>query len=67
MFDNNNFEMNSNFAGNNNVVENEMNIDIDMNNGGMNNEINGGCCNQITETPRERCIHRTIVHEVPQE
>lgn len=67
MFDSvNNFEMNSSIDGNNNIIENEMNVDIDMiQNGQMGQTINGGCCNTITETPQERCIHRTFVHEVP--
>ena len=69
MFDSvNNFEMNSSIDGNNNIIENEMNVDIDMiQNGQMGQAINGGCCNTITETPQERCIHRTFVHEVPQD
>ena len=68
MFGNTNeFEMNSNIAGNNNVIENEMNVDIDMmNNSGPQNEISGGMTSPITEAVQERCVHRTIVHEVPQ-
>lgn len=68
MFGNTNeFEMNSNIAGNNNVIENEMNVDIDMiSNNQPQNEINGGMSNPITEAVQERCVHRTIVHEVPQ-
>lgn len=67
MFGNTNeFEMNSNIAGNNNVIENEMNVDIDMvSNNGQQNEINGGMSSPITEAVQERCVHRTIVHEVP--
>jgi len=51
MFGNTNeFEMNSNIAGNNNVIENEMNVDIDMvSNNGPQNEINGGMSSPITE------------------
>ena len=65
MFGNTNeFEMNSNIAGNNNVIEIEMNVDIDMING-QQNEINGGMAAPITEAVQERCVHRTIVHEVP--
>ena len=30
MFSNNNFEMNSVIDGNNNIIENEMNIDVDV-------------------------------------
>ncbi len=64
----NEFEMNSNFAGNNNIVENEMNVDIDMiSNNQETSQTTGGCCNPITEAPKERCVHRTIMHEVPQD
>lgn len=68
MFGNTNeFEMNSNIAGNNNVIENEMNVDIDMiSNNNQQPEINGGMSSPITEAVQERCVHRTIVHEVPQ-
>lgn len=65
----NEFEMNSVVSGNNNIVENEMNVDIDMMQGGnqMNtNMMSSSCCSPITEAVKERCVHRTIVHEVPQ-
>lgn len=64
----NNFEMNSSFEGNNNIVENEMNVDIDMiqaQPNQMGQQISGGISNPITEAVQERCVHRTIVHEVP--
>lgn len=62
MFSNNNFEMNSVIDGNNNVIENEMNIDVDV----MQNQTQGGLVSSpITEPLKERCVHRTIVHEVP--
>ena len=63
----NEFEMNSNFVGDNNTVENEMNVDI-INNNQMNNEnveMNSTCCDPVTESVQERCVHRTIYHEVP--
>ena len=68
MFGNTNeFEMNSNITGNNNIIENEMNVDIDMmSNTQTPNEISGGMTSPITEAVQERCIHRTIVYEVPQ-
>ena len=60
------FDMNTNITGNNNVVENEMNVDIDMiSNGQMNNQMSVSNMAPITEAPQERCVHRTIVHEVP--
>ena len=51
-----NMNMDSNITGNNNYVNQEMDVDVNMNNynGQMNN--NGG---------RERVINRTFVHEVP--
>ena len=53
--------MQTDIVGNNNVVDNDMN-------GGMNEmPMSGGCCqNPINEAVRERCVHRTFVHEVPQ-
>ncbi len=60
----NNFSINSNLEGNNNIIENEMNIDIDM----MNNsqyDMSGSSMCPITEPLKERCVHRTIVHDVP--
>ena len=63
----NDFEINSTVVGNNNIVENEMNVDIDMvSNNQMNNPMMAStCCSPIKESVKERCIHRTIVHEVP--
>ena len=68
MFGNTNeFEMNSVVSGNNNIVENEMNVDIDMMQGSQMNPgmMTSSCCSPITEAVKERCVHRTIVHEVP--
>ena len=76
MFDQNmnmpNFDFDSNVVGNNNVVDNDMNVDINMNmnneavgmNMGMNGNSNMGC--PIQEGVQQKCIHKTIVHEVPQ-
>lgn len=63
----NEFEINSSVVGNNNVVENEMNVDIDMvQSNPMNPAMMGSsCCSPIKEAVKERCVHRTIVHEVP--
>ena len=41
-----------------------MNIDIDMVNNGQ-YDMNGTSTCPITEPLKERCIHRTIVHDVP--
>lgn len=75
MFDQNmaqNFDFDSNIVGNNNVIDNE--VDINMMNYGGNQGMqgmpmmSGGCCsNPISEGVQEKCVHRTFVHEVPQE
>ena len=62
----NNIEFDSNVVGNNNVVDNDMNVDINM----VNNEnapmMQGGFqMNPISEAVQTKCIHRTIMHEVP--
>ena len=58
MFDQNmNFDFDNNVTGNNNVVDNDMNIDINM--------VNNGYPSPIKEAVQEKCIHRTFVHEVP--
>ncbi len=61
-----NNEMNATFIGNNNTIENDMNmVGGDMMDGGM-MEFNNTCCNRpITSPVQQRCIHKTIVHEVP--
>ncbi len=60
---NNNVDFDSTVIGNNNVVDNEMNVDINMmnNNGGQMMQMNS----PISEAVQEKCIHKTIVHEVP--
>lgn len=69
----NEFDFNSNITGDNNVVENEMNVDIDMinsNNNQMPNQnmqMNSTISNPITEAMQEKVVHRTIMHEVPQD
>lgn len=66
MFKENEFEINSSVSGNNNIVENEMNVDIDMiQNAQGNMPMPTSMGNPIREPMREKCVHRTIVHEVP--
>ncbi len=72
MFDQNNFDFDSNVTGNNNVVDNDMNIDINMMNGGaggmnMNMNMNAAVMpgGPVQEGVQQKCIHKTIVHEVP--
>lgn len=70
MFDQNmnmpNFDFDSNVIGNNNVVDNDMNVDINMMGYQNMPQQQAGCCsNPVNEAVQEKCIHRTIVHEVP--
>ncbi len=61
---NNNVSFDSTVAGNNNVVDNDMNVDINMTNNGM-ETMQMGFNNMMNEPVQEKCVHRTIVHEVP--
>ena len=63
---NNNIQFYSNVTGNNNVVDNDMNVDINMVNTSTMNQGMGCCNNPMNEAVQEKCIHRTFVHEVPQ-
>ena len=70
MFDQNmnmpNFDFDSNVVGNNNVVDNDMNVDINMMGYQNMPQATAVCCSSpINEAVQEKCIHRTIVHEVP--
>lgn len=72
MFDqglNQNFGFDNSIVGNNNTIENDMNVDVTMM--GMNNNMmsqgNMNLGNPINEGVQERVINRTFVHEVPQE
>lgn len=71
MFDQNNFDFDSTVQGNNNVVDNDMNVDINMNSqmNGMNMNMNmsSGMGAPIQEGVQQKCIHKTIVHDVPQD
>ena len=61
-----NSEMNATFIGNNNTIENEMNMmpSYPMMEGNMMEM--GGCCQRPMMSPvQQRCVHKTIVHEVP--
>lgn len=58
--------MQTEINGNNNTVENDMNIDINMNSGAAMQNITNSFQQPINEGVRERCVHRTFVHEVPQ-
>ena len=67
MFDQNNFDFDSTVQGNNNVVDNDMNVDINMNSqmNGMNMNMSTGMGCPVQEGVHQKCIHKTIVHEVP--
>lgn len=54
-----NMNMDSNITGNNNVVNQDMDVDVQMNSYG---DMMGSSCNQGIP---ERVINRTFIHEVP--
>lgn len=60
-----NMNMESNIAGDNNQINNDMNVDVNMMN--MNNMNGNGVMNvpAMGEGVQEKCIHRTFIHEVP--
>lgn len=57
------FNFDSSVIGNNNVVDNDMNVDINMANYGGNQEMSS--MNSMNEGVQEKCVHRTFIHEVP--
>ncbi len=69
MFDqgvNQNFGFDSSIVGNNNVIDNDMNVDVNMM--GYNNDNMQSApmmSNPINEAVQERVVNRTFVHEVP--
>ena len=60
-----NFGFDSSVVGNNNIVDNDMNVDINMMNYGSQNTTQMSMASPISEAVQEKQIHRTIVHEVP--
>ncbi|MBO5138303.1 MAG: hypothetical protein J6B89_01515 [Bacilli bacterium] len=67
----NSFDFDSNVSGDNGISYNDIDInmmDNNMNTGMMGDNMiqQGGCCGPVSECPQERCVHRTIMHEVPQ-
>ena len=67
----NSFDFDNSYTGDNGINYNDIDINVteDTNNIGNigSGMTSGGCCSSpITECPQERCIHRTIMHEVPQ-
>lgn len=58
----NNMDFESNINGDNNFSYNDVDFNVTQNNM-MNQQMD--MSTPTCETPRERCIHRTFVHEVP--
>ena len=71
MFDqgiNQDFGFDSSIVGNNNTIDNNMNVDVNMmgyNNSMMPQTMMGNVSSPINEGVQERVINRTFVHEVP--
>ena len=69
MFDqgiNQDFGFDNSIVGNNNVINNDMNVDVDMM--GYNNTMvpqQTMMDNSMNETVQQRVVNRTFVHEVP--
>ena len=59
----NNMDFDSTITGGNNISYNDVDFNLMQNNMGqpMMDTMAGASC----EAPRERCVHRTFVHEVP--
>ena len=57
-----NFDFDNYINGNNNTIDNNIDINMMYN---SNNMMNGGGVNPINEGVQERVVERTIVHEVP--
>ena len=59
----NNMDFDSTITGDNNISYNDVDFNLMQNNMGqpMMDTMAGASC----EAPRERCVHRTFVHEVP--
>ena len=60
-----NMNMESNINGDNNVVNNDMEVDVNMMNSTSPSNNMMGIGNPINENVQERVINRTFVHEVP--
>lgn len=69
MFDqgiNQDFGFDNSIVGNNNVIDNDMNVDVNMmgvNNGNMMQQ--GMMMNPMNEGVQQRVVNRTFVHDVP--
>ncbi|MCI8547419.1 MAG: hypothetical protein HFJ38_00870 [Bacilli bacterium] len=62
----NNFEFDNSYTGDNGINYNNIDINMIQQNEAQDMNMMSDCCTSpINECPRERCIHRTIMHEVP--
>lgn len=57
-------EMNASIQGDNNVIDNDMNIDVNLTGNGMSRDC-GMMMPNCQEPVQQRCVHRTFVHEIP--
>ncbi len=61
----NNFEFDNSYTGDNGVNYNDIDINMMQQENIDNSTMMGGYTAPISECPQERCVHRTIMHEVP--
>ena len=63
----NNIDIDSSYTGDNGINYSDIDINVMQENETMGNNMSMGGCQMspITECPKERCVHRTIMHEVP--
>lgn len=61
----NNFDFDNSYTGDNGVNYNNIDINMMQNDPNDNMDMSGGCFSPVSECPQERCVHRTIMHEVP--
>ena len=60
-----NYDFDNNIYGNNNVIENDVDVNMMYGNGQMMQMQSGMMNNSVNEGVQERVVQRTFVHEVP--
>ena len=60
-----NYDFDNNIYGNNNVIENDVDVNMMYGNGQMMQTQGGMMNNSVNEGVQERVVQRTFVHEVP--
>ena len=60
-----NYDFDNNIYGNNNVIENDVDVNMMYGNGQMMQPQGGMMNNSVNEGVQERVVQRTFVHEVP--